>query len=269
MNFMRLKLLLVTLLILLMGACSTPKDVAYFQGVDNLPVSQIETMAQYYDTKIAPDDLLNISVGSSDPSVVTPFNLPVFSYAQQGEDPISPSGGLYTYAVDKEGNINFPVLGQIHVAGLSRRELSAELKDKISKYVKDPLVTVQIMNFKVMVLGEVMRPGGLSVKGDRISILDAIGYSGDLTINANRKNILVVRENGGNKEFGRLDITDPAIFASPYYYLKQNDVVYIEPNAAKQRNSRYSQSKQYNITVFTSILSTISVITTVVLAIKK
>lgn len=103
MNFMRLKLLLVTLLILLMGACSTPKDVAYFQGVDNLPVSQIEAMAQYYDTKIAPDDLLNISVGSSDPSVVTPFNLPVFSYAQQGEDPISPSGGLYTYAVDKEG----------------------------------------------------------------------------------------------------------------------------------------------------------------------
>lgn len=269
MNFMRLKLLSATLFVLLLGACSVPKDVAYFQGVDQLSPIQVEAMAQEYNTKIVPDDLLNISVGSSDPSVVTPFNLPVYSYAQQGEDPIAPAGGLYTYSVDKEGNINFPVLGKIHVAGMSKQELSKDLKEKISKYVKDPLVTVQIMNFKVMVLGEVTRPGGLSVNGDRISILDAIGYSGDLTINANRKNILVVRENQGKKEFGRMDITDPAIFTSPYYYLKQNDVVYVEPNMAKQRNSRYSQSKQYNITVFSSILSTISVLTTVILAITK
>ena len=120
-----------------------------------------------------------------------------------------------------------------------------------------------------MVLGEVTRPGGLAVKGDRISILDAIGYSGDLTINANRKNILVIREREGKKEFGRMDITDPGIFASPFYYLQQNDVVYVEPNPAKQRNSNYSQSKQYNITVFSSILSTVSVITTVVLAISN
>ena len=266
---MRLTLFFTTLFLLLMGACSVPKDVVYFQGVDALSLSQIEEISQTYNTKIAPDDLLNISVGSSDPSVVTPFNLPVYSYAQQGEDPIAPAGGLYTYAVDKEGNIDFPVLGRIHVAGLTKRELRDELKNKIVKYVKDPLVTVQITNFKVMVLGEVTRPGGLAVKGDRISILDAIGYSGDLTINANRKNILVIREREGKKEFGRMDITDPGIFASPFYYLQQNDVVYVEPNPAKQRNSNYSQSKQYNITVFSSILSTVSVITTVVLAISN
>ena len=118
-------------------------------------------------------------------------------------------------------------------------------------------------------MGEVSRPGAISVKNDRLSILDAIGQVGDLTINANRKNVLVIRDNNGQKEFGRLDMTDPAIFTSPYYYLRQNDVVYVEPNEAKKKNARYSQAEQYSITVFTSILSAISVITTVVLAITK
>lgn len=191
------------------------------------------------------------------------------SYAQQGEQPFVASQAMYTYLVDKEGYINFPVIGKIKVDGLTKQELSSLLQDKISKYVKDPLVNVQITNFKVMVMGEVTRPGGLSVKNDRITILDAIGYSGDLTINADRKNILVIRDNNGQKEFGRLDITQPDIFASPYFYLQQNDVVYVEPNVAKQKNARYSQAQQYNITVFSSILSAVSVITTVILAITK
>ena len=131
------------------------------------------------------------------------------------------------------------------------------------------MVNVQIANFKVTMMGEVSRPGAISVKNDRLSILDAIGQVGDLTINANRKNVLVIRDNNGQKEFGRLDMTDPAIFTSPYYYLRQNDVVYVEPNEAKKKNARYSQAEQYSITIFTSILSAISVITTVVLAITK
>lgn len=266
---MRLNLLALILLIAMMGACSVPKDVVYFQGIDRLTPEQVSQMAQNYDTKIAPDDMLSISVAAWDPTVVTPFNPPVYSYAQQGEEPVAASAALYTYLVDKEGYINFPVLGRIHVAGLTKQELSAELEKKISKYVQDPLVTVRITNFKVMVMGEVTRPGGLSVKSDRISILDAVGYSGDLTINANRKNILVIRDNNGQKEYGRIDLTDPAVFASPFYYLKQNDVVYVEPNEAKQRNARFSQSKQYNISIFTSILSAISVISSLVVAITK
>ena len=139
----------------------------------------------------------------------------------------------------------------------------------MSKYVKDVNVNVKSVNYKITVLGEVVRPGTVAVTNDRISVLDALGRVGDLTINANRKNVLVIRDQDGKKEFARLDLTDPAIFASPYFYLTQNDVVYIEPNKAKRKNARYSAAQQYSITVFSSILSAVSVITTVILAITK
>lgn len=267
---MRLKLMSVVILFaLLMGACSVPKDVVYFQGVDSLTPEQVDKMNQSYVAKISPDDLLTITVTAWDPTVVTPFNPPVFAYATQGETNAVSSGQLRTYLVDTDGNINFPVLGKIHVAGLTKQELSDKMQEMINPYVKDALVNIQIVNYKVTVMGEVSRPGAIPVKNDRISILDAIGQVGDLTINANRKNILVVRDNNGAKEFARLDITQPDIFTSPYYYLRQNDVVYVEPNNAKKRNARYSQAQQYSITVFSSILSAVSVITTVILAITK
>lgn len=267
---MRVKLVsVVALFVLLLGACSVPKDVAYFQGVDALTPEQLGQMNQTYDTKICPDDLLSISVSAWDPTVVTPFNPPVFSYAQQGEEPVRSSQSMYSYLVDKEGYINFPVLGKVKVEDLTKQEVNDLLQEKISKYVQDPLVNVQILNFKVMVLGEVSRPGGLSVKNDRISILDALGYAGDVTINGDRKNILVVRDVNGKKEFGRLDLTGTEMFTSPYFYLKQNDVVYVEPNDAKKKNSRYSQAQQYNVTIFSSILTAVSVITSVLVAIIK
>ena len=261
---MKVKLVsVVALFVLLLGACSVPKDVVYFQGVDALTPEQVSKMNQAYTSKICPDDLLTITVTAWDPTVVTPFNPPV------GETTTVSSGQLRTYLVDQEGDINFPVLGKIHVAGLTKQQLSDKMQEMISPYVKDALVNVQIVNYKVTMMGEVSRPGAISVKNDRLSILDAIGQVGDLTINANRKNILVIRDNNGEKEFARLDITEPDIFTSPYYYLQQNDVVYVEPNNAKKRNARYSQAQQYSITVFSSILSAVSVITTVILAITK
>jgi len=187
--------------------------------------------------------------------------------AQQGDQPIAASQSMYTYLVDSDGNINFPVLGKIHVAGLSKQELCDELQSKLSKYIENPLVNVQITNYRITVMGEVNRPGTFTIKNDRISILDAFGYVGDLAITANRKNILLIRDNDGQKEFVRMDITDPSLFTSPYFYLRQNDVIYVEPNLAKQRNSRFSQSKQYNITVFSSIISAISVISSMVITI--
>lgn len=264
---MRLKLLSVVLFAFLMGACSVPKDVVYLQGVDTLTPTQISAMNQTYTSRICPDDLLTISVTSPDPSVVTPFNPPVFAYATQGEQPVGASQTMYTYLVDSEGNINFPVLGKIHVAGLSKQALSDELQTKLAQYVTSPLVNIQITNFKITVMGEVNRPGIFTVKNDRVSILDAFGYVGDLAITANRKNILLIRDDNGEKTFVRLDVTDPDIFASPYFYLRQNDVVYVEPNKVKQKNSRYSQSKQYNVSVFSSIISAVSVITSMVITI--
>lgn len=253
----------------MLGSCSVPKDVTYFQGVDQLTPEQISQMTQTYVTKICPDDLLTITVTGWDPSVLTPFNPPVYSFAAQGEEKVQSSQQLQTYLVNKDGTINFPILGKVQAAGLSKQELAENLRIAIDKYAKDVNVNVQIVNFKITVMGEVVRPGAVSIKNDRISILDLLGSVGDLTINANRKNVLVIREKEGVKEFGRLDLTDPAIFTSPYYYLKQNDVVYVEPNKAKKKNARYSQAQQYSITVFSSILSTISVITTVVLAVSK
>ena len=254
---------------LLVTACSVPKDVTYFQGVDNLTTEQLEQMSQTCSTKICPDDLLTITVTGWDPTVLTPFNPPVYSFVAEGEDKIQKSDQLQTYLVYKDGTINFPILGKVQAAGFSKQELAENLRVAIDKYVKDVNVNVQIVNFKVTLMGEVTRPGTVAIKNDRVSILDVLGLVGDLTINANRKNVLVIRDKDGKKEFGRIDMTDPAIFTSPYFYLRQNDVVYVEPNKAKKKNARYSQAQQYSITVFSSILSAISVITTVILAITK
>lgn len=253
--------------VLMLGACSVPKDVTYFQGIDELTPRQIEEMNNTYSSRIYSDDLLTITVTSWDPTVVTPFNPPVYAYAGQGETSVVSSQQLQTYLVDNEGNIIFPVIGKFKAAGYSKQELAENIRKEVSRYVPDAQVNVQIINYKVTIMGEVARPGAITVKNDRVSILDAIGQVGDLTINANRKNILVVRENNGEKEAGRIDITDPAIFASPYYYLRQNDVVYVEPNKAKKRNANYSQAQQYNVTVFSTILSAVSTVTTMVLAI--
>ncbi|MGM9797215.1 MAG: polysaccharide biosynthesis/export family protein [Parabacteroides sp.] len=267
---MKLKLVsVVALFVWLLSACSVPKDVAYFQGIDSATAEQIEQMSQTYTARICTDDMLTITVTAWDPTVVTPFNPPAFSYGQQAEVETATNTQLQTYLVDTDGNINFPVLGKIHAEGLTKQQLRDLLQEKIRIYVADAMVNVQIINYKVTILGEVARPGRLTVPNERLSILDALGSVGDLSINANRKNILVVRDNHGKKEFARLDITQPDIFTSPYFYLQQNDLVYVEPNNAKKRNSRYSAAQQYSVTVFSSVLSAISVITTVILAITK
>lgn len=264
---MKIKIVTLLVLLCLLGACGTPKDVTYFQEIDSLTPEQLDRMNQNYTSLICPDDMLTITVTAPDPTVVTPFNLPVYAYAGQGETNVISSQQLQTYLVDKDGDIVFPVIGKIHAGGLSKQEFAENLRKEVAKSVPLAQINVQIVNYKVTMLGEVSRPGTIAVRNDRLSVLDAIGQVGDLTINANRKNILVVRDDDGEKTFGRIDITDPGIFASPYYYLRQNDVVYVEPNKAKIRNANYSQAQQYNVTVFSTILSTVSVATTVVLAI--
>ena len=263
---MRLKYYLCAVFCGLMCACSAPKDVIYFQGIDDLTSEQLTKMSQSYTTKITSDDLLSINVTAWDPAAVTPFNPPVYAYSVQGEQPLAASQSLYTYLVDPKGNINFPVLGEIHVAGLTRQELAAKMENMISKYVENPLVNVQLLNFKITMMGEISRPGSFSIKNDRISVLDAIGMAGDLPLTANRKNILVIRDNGGIKETYRLDITDPAIFASPGFYLKQNDIVYVEPIKNKQR-ARTSSDRQFTMSLLTSIISSVSIITSMVITI--
>ena len=266
---MKGKLLPIVCVLTLLGACSVPKDVAYFQGIDRLTTADLERMNQTYATTIAADDLLTINVTAWNTTVVAPFNPPPFAYIPQGETSVAADSKLTTYLVDKEGYINFPVLGKVQAAGLTKAELIDALQTRIREYVDGAMVHVQIVNFKITILGEVSRPGSVNIRNDRVSILDALGMVGDLTINANRKNILIVRDNNGRKEYGRLDVANPEIFASPYFYLKQNDVVYVEPNNAKKRNANYSSAQQYTLTIISTILTAASVITTVVVALRR
>ena len=134
------------------------------------------------------------------------------------------------------------------------------LTEKISAYVKSPIVTIQIKNFKVSVLGEVNRPGTVNVPNERLSVLDALGMAGDLTIYGNRTNVLLIRDNNGRKEYHRFDLTSAEMLTSPYYYLQQNDVLYIEPNKARKGNARYSQSGQFNVSLASTIISALSIL---------
>jgi polysaccharide export outer membrane protein len=258
---MKSKSVLFLCLILLLTSCKVPQNVTYLQGIDKLTPEQMKAMAQEYITTICEDDMLTIMVTAWNPETVSPFNPPAFSYATQGETEITASQQMQTYLVDKDGYINFPIIGRVKAAGLTRQELSDNLQKEISHYVKDPIVNIQIVNFKIILMGEVIRAGKYNVPNDRISIIDAIGNAGDLTINANRTNVLILRHNKGVPEYGRVDLTNPDIFTSPYYYLKQNDIVYVEPNDAKKRNANHSAARQYNVTVFSTILSTVSVLT--------
>ena len=149
---------------------------------------------------------------------------------------------------------------------MSRSELANYLQTKISAYAKSPLVTVQILNFKISVLGEVNSPGTRQVNNERISILDAIGMAGDLTIYGERKNILLIRDNNGKKEFHRFDLTATDLLESPYFYLQQNDIVYVEPNKARRGNDKYSQSDHFKVSVVSTIIGVISVFVSLAIA---
>jgi polysaccharide export outer membrane protein len=252
-----------------LASCKVPKNVAYLQGIDDISGEIREKMSQMYNTRICEDDLLTINVSSWDPTVTIPYNPPAYSFYQQSEQQVNTNTvqNLFTYMVDKEGYINFPVLGRIHLAGLSIHEANTRLQDMIRDAVPDVLVNVQIVNFKVGIFGEVARPNVYTIRNNRISIIDLLVMAGDLTINGKRENLLLCRDNNGEKVFVRFDMTDPAIFASPYFYLQQNDIVYVEPNDAKKKNANFSSAQQYSLTIISTILSGISVISSTVIAI--
>ena len=251
--------------LLLMASCKTPDKVAYFPNINS--VSAIEGASDNnYETKIVSDDELSIVVSSVDPAAVAAFNLPVVSVQPSEEITLKSTSSLQTYLVNREGNIEFPVLGQIHVAGMTCMQLAELLKTKISVYAKSPIISVKLQNFKISVLGEVAKPGMQKILSERVTVLEAIGAAGDLTIQGQRDNVLLIREVNGKKEFQRLDLTSSEIFSSPYYYLQQNDVVYVEPNKARKGNARYSQSAQFNISLASTIVSAVSVIASLAIA---
>lgn len=252
------------------SSCKTPKNVLYLENVNQEnQIKELHNTYQKYSSFITPDDVLAISVGSVDPASVAAFNLPPVAYLEPGEKEIKTTPALQTYLVDNEGYINFPVLGKIKLGGMTKKEAISYLEQRISEYVKDPIVSMQFMNYKIAVLGEVAKPGQYVLTNERVSIFDAIGMAGDLTINGKRTNVLLVRDNNGTIETHRFDLTSSKLFESPYYYLRQNDIVYVEPNKARQNNARYSQAAQFNVTIISTVVSAISVITSLAVALIK
>jgi polysaccharide biosynthesis/export protein len=258
-----LKYFFVGIIGLLYISCSQQKNVAYYQNIDQL---KNVTSSNTFESKIQPDDLLIINVSAPDPEAAAPFNLettitaPVTGQYSQGQRQ------QQLYLVDSDGLVNFPVLGEINVVGLTKKEFTSLLKSKLKKYIKDAIVNVRIMNFKITVQGEVTRPGSFNVPSERITLPEALSLAGDLTIYGKRNNIILIREESGKKSFNRIDITKSDFINSPFYYLSQNDLIYVEPNNAKSNTSSVFNQ---NIPVFISLASLISSAIFSILLIQK
>ena len=236
----------------MLSSCATVKDIAYFQ---NKLVDQPEKIDKHAGIVIQPKDMLSIVVSSRNPELVTMFNLPIVSM-QAGSDNMSAIGTqrLLGYVVDNEGRIDFPVLGPIEVAGLTRWELSDLIKEKLIKdgFLSDAVVTVEFMNFKVSVLGEVNAPGTYVIDGDKVTVLQAISLARDLTIFGMRENVSVIRERDGERTIYQLNLCDVSLFKSPAYYLQQNDIIYVEPNKEKSRQSTTDDKTLRMTSIFVS-----------------
>ena len=252
---------LVVCMAVFFTACTSTKKIIYLQDVVPLKQQEIE---QKYEVIIHGDDLLAIMVNSRGPELALPFNMPMVSY-QLGSN----TGGqqrVLGYLVDTNGNIDFPILGEIHVEGLTRMQLTELIKNKLIEgdLIKDPIVTVQFLNFKISVMGEVGRPGSFTISGDRITLLEALSMAGDLTIYGRRDRVGVIRENNGKRTILFHDLRSADIFNSPCYYLQQNDIVYVEPNKAKSGQSSINQNNSIGVWV-----SVISLLTTIAVLIFK
>lgn len=245
-----------SILTILSVSCASRADMAYLNDLEN---QKTYDLVNNYEVKLQKDDLLSIIVSAENPEVTYPFNLPQIqtNYSVDGAQ-----GNIKTYLIDKEGYIDFPVLGKVKMDNLTRLEANQKLTSLISKHIKDPSVNLKILNFKISVLGEVNKPGSFPIQSDRITVLEALSMAGDLTIFGKRNNILLIREADAKKSFNRIDITKSDFVQSPYYYLSQNDVIIVEPNKTKMNSSNFGPN-------VTATISSLSLLTTIILLITR
>jgi len=243
--------------LLLTASCVSRQEIVYFQGLEKATAAM--DAKEQNSLQIKHNDLLTISVSAPEQEAAIPFNLPVVGVPQGGVElgGLSVNGRqqLQTYLVDSDGNIEFPVLGTVKVAGLNRQELSSQLRSQISEYVQDPIINIRLVNFQVSILGEVSRPGTFDIRDEYLSLPKALGFAGDLTIYGRRDNVLVMREQDGKKIHEYLDLTNPNVINSPFYYLQQNDVVYVEPNGAQMQSASYNRNAGVYISIASVLIS--------------
>lgn len=246
----------LTAFLMVFSSCGSRKTMVYFQPDS----TQLNTVYAQHIPTIQPNDILTIVVSAADPKVTAPFN-PVSSMGGGATMQTAELAQRPTYTVDQEGNITLPMLGKVKVAGLTRLEAIEKLRAELSQYIKDPGVNMNFNNFRISVLGEVANPGSFVMPTERVTVLEALGMAGDLTIRGVRQNVLLVREIDGQKSMHRLDLTKEETLNSPYYYLAQNDVIYVEPNKAQINNSKLGANTNVIISVASLLITVISVLT--------
>lgn len=257
--FLKYSILLLSILTITIGlfsSCGSRKDMVYLQQDS----SQINTLYEQHVPKIQVNDILTIVVTAADSKVTAPFNpvssMSTTSFTQQTDMALRP-----TYTVNNEGNIILPMLGNVHVAGLTRLQAIEKIRNELSKYIKDPGVNINFNNFRISVIGEVSHPGSFIMPTERVTILEALGMAGDLTIRGLRKNVMLIREVDGQKTIHYLDLTQQKTLNSPYYYLAQNDVVYVQPNKAQINNSKLGANTNIIISIASLLITVISILT--------
>lgn len=254
-------LLLIVLGMTMLNSCGSSKGVVYFQ--DLKPGESEIRIAESFPITIRPEDEISIIVNSRDPQLSALFNLPLVSKRIGATSSGSGDQGVSGYTVDSKGEIDFPVIGKIHVAGMKREEIAEHIKNELisRNLVKDPVVTVEFMNLCISVMGEVANPGRFNIDRDRITILDALSMAGDLTIYGNRSKVLVLRQEGDIQRVYGVNLTSGEyVYSSPVYYLRQNDVVYVEPNDMKARQSTVNGNNVRSTSFWISLASLLTTI---------
>ena len=231
---------------IIMTSCGNSKKIIYFKDVQDVP--HTTNTIPFEDMRIRPGDILSISVQTIDPKSTELF-------AGTGPAAVGGTSNASGYVVDKEGYIEMPLVGKVKVEGQTLSGAREQIREAARVYYKDPIVNVRIVNFQVTVMGEVNRPGTLTIINEKTSILDVIGLAGDLTVYGRRENILLVREENGKKIFARLDLNSSKIFESPYYYVRTGDYIYVEPNTVKARTATIDYSRDRFLSYAATLVS--------------
>ena len=238
-------------------SCVSSKNIKYFSNLSDSAVVHLPLL-QKPPAIIMPDDILEIKIAGANEATAALLN--TYSSPSNAANAANAPNQSSGYLVDNKGDVEFPIMGKIHAAGLSKDEFKDRLKERVSKYLKDPLVSVRFTNFRFSVLGEVKTPGSFLVPHERVTVLEALGLSGDMTTYSRRTNVRVIRDSSGNREVGQLDFTDKSVFTSKYYYLQRNDIVYVEAEKTKSQFEDFSRVSSIVATLASIIALSITVL---------
>jgi polysaccharide export outer membrane protein len=252
-------------------SCTSSKDntLAYFKDLAAAPNGALANPQGNYPLNIQPDDELVISITSAVPEATAAYNLPLDNPATRGNLRQTTQPRSQTYIVDEEGYIMLPILGRLMAKGKTITQLTDEIRTMVAQNVKDPYVRIDIVNFSVDVMGEVRTPQRVYSGRQHLTVLDALAQCGDLTEFGKRDRVFVIRTEDGKRDYHRLNLNSSDVFNSPYFYLRQNDVIYVEPNQIRIDNSKYNQNNAFKLSVISTIVSSVSVIASLVIALTR